>query len=238
LPYCSQCGVEVDENVLSCPLCQTPIQMIDEQGFPKSPYPEKAAGSPPLPPLTLGEKMGIARTITTIGFLIPLLFVTAIDYFINKSVSWSAIVDISLVGIWIITITCLFSWKKPYLLSFLIHLDIVAFLFVLTLIMGGSQWMIRAGIPITIWSNVIIWLTLYIIRRIRKKGTLVAGVILLSIGLLCGAIDLTLVITMKGVLKLGWSLIVISVMLPTAVLLFYLQSARFTHSTFRRFFHF
>ena len=238
MPYCSRCGVEVDEIVLNCPLCQTPVQKINDQGLPQHPYPEKAAGSPPLPPLSLGEKMGIARTITTIGFLIPLLFVTAIDYFMNMSITWSAIVDTSLLGIWIITITCLFSWKKPYFLSFFIHLDLVVFLFVLTLIVGGSHWMVRVGIPITICSSIIVWFTLYIIRRIRKKGALVAGVILLAIAMLCGAIDLILGIQREGIPKLGWSLIVFSVLIPTAALLFYLQSARFSHSTFRRFFHF
>jgi hypothetical protein len=236
VPYCSQCGVELDEIVSNCPLCQTPVQKIHD--LPKTPYPEKAARPVGLPPLSPGEKMGIARTITTIGFLIPLLFITAIDYFVNKAITWSAIADLSLVGIWLITITCLFSWKNPYLLSSIIHLIIMLFLFLLTLLIGGSSWMIITGIPITLWSWIIILLTLYVIRRLSRNGAYVAGVILLAIGFLCAAIDLTLEVQLGEGFKPGWSLIVLSVMFPTAVLLFYLQSARFRHSTLRRFFHF
>ena len=32
MPYCSRCGVEVDDYTDFCPLCEAPIQRLDENG--------------------------------------------------------------------------------------------------------------------------------------------------------------------------------------------------------------
>ena len=153
MPYCSQCGVEVDDNVEKCPLCQTPIQKILPEGGPVGPYPEKPAGSPPVPPLTIKEKMAIARTITTMGILIPLLFVTAVDYFINRRVTWSLYVTASLTAAWFAALVSLFSWKRPYSLNGLLHLDVLVFLYALGHLAGEGRWFFPVGLPIVAGSG-------------------------------------------------------------------------------------
>ena len=238
MPYCSQCGVEVDDRVEKCPLCQTPIQRILPEGSTYGPYPEKTAGSPPVPPLNMREKMAIARTIMTMGILIPLLFVMAIDYFINRQISWSAYVSVSLAGAWLIALISLFSWRHPYILNGLIHADVMAVLFILGRLGGESPWFLPVGLPIVVASGLFTSLSLNRIGRMKEKGANVAAVILLIIASLCVVVDLSLGLYLKGDMRLGWSLVVLSVMLPTALLLFYVQSPRFSHSKLRRFLHF
>lgn len=237
MPYCSQCGVEVDDSVETCPLCQTPIQRLDESGLPRKPYPESVAGSPPVPPLTMGEKMAISRTITTIGFLIPLLFITAIDVFINRRITWSAIVNDALLGTLMVVLMCLFAWRRPYFLTFLIHLVMSAFLLILSFLVESGSWIWQVGLPLSGISFLLVFLCLWVVRRFRRRGPNVAGTILIALALFCGAIDLILVFYYDAQTKMGWSFIAASVLLPTAALLFYIQTPRFAHSRFRRFFH-
>ncbi|MDC7224356.1 MAG: hypothetical protein PQJ60_11485 [Spirochaetales bacterium] len=237
MPYCSQCGVEVDEDVERCPLCQTPIQKILPEEK-KSPYPPEPAGSPPIPPLTMGEKMAIARIITTMGILIPLLFVTAIDYFITRRISWSSYVIVSLVGAWFIALISLFSWKKPQFLTGLVHLDILGILWVIGILSNSRNWFLPVALPIVACSTVLVTGAVHLIRRMKDKGANVAGVIILAVAFLCAAIDMVLENYVHNHFRFGWSLIVFSVMFPTALLLFYVQSPRFSNSRLRRFLHF
>jgi hypothetical protein len=238
MPYCSQCGVEVDDNVDFCPLCRLPIQKFPAPADEGRPYPDKPAGSPPVPPLTLDEKMAISRTVSTIGILIPLLFVTAVDFFINRRITWSSYVIASLTGAWFITLVSLFFWKHPYILAWLIHGDILAFLFVVGRLMGRPAWFLPVALPLTAGSALFATLAIGWIVRLRRKGTNVAAVILLAIAFLCATIDFVLGTYLKDKNGLGWSLIVFSVLVPTVLLLFYIQSPRFSHSKLRKMFHF
>ena len=56
MPYCSRCGVEVDEGVPACPLCRAPIQRLDEgEARPGlKPWPEHVVPDE-LPPLSAKE---------------------------------------------------------------------------------------------------------------------------------------------------------------------------------------
>jgi len=238
MPYCSQCGVEVDEAVDFCPLCRTPIQKILPPEEKKGPYPERPAASSPVPPMTMEEKTAMARAITTIGILIPLLFVTTIDFFINRGITWSAYVIASLTAAWFITLVSLFSWKHPFILGWLIHGDLLIFLFALGRLMGYPRWFVPVALPITASSALIVTLAIDRILRLKERGANVAGLILLALALLCGAVDFFLGLYLRQESGLGWSLIVLSVLLPTALLLFYVQSPRFSHSRLRKVFHF
>jgi len=44
MPYCSKCGVEVDDGIEKCPLCDLPIQYFqedDKKKIIKKVYPER-----------------------------------------------------------------------------------------------------------------------------------------------------------------------------------------------------
>lgn len=236
MPYCSQCGVEVHPNTENCPLCEAPIQKLFEDKHPERNYPEEAAASSPLPPLSLREKLRIARGISVIVFLIPILFSTTIDFFINRGISWSAYVISSLVGVLLITLSALFLPKRSGLVNMLTHLIALAVCCMLNVLTGFHYpWSLQLALPILSTS----WLiTQGIIKVARqRKGHLLAAAILLGLGLLCLVVDMVINLMAGQSPLLGWSLIVISALIPTSLLLLYLYSARFRKSKFRRFIH-
>lgn len=124
------------------------------------------------------------------------------------------------------------------MLTSLIHIDLFVFLSALSLLLGHTSWLLPVALPILVSSGLIISSIVFIVRGIKKKGSNVAGVILMGIACLCVLIDLALVLHLETFHRLSWSLIVLSVLLPTAALLFYLQTARFRHSNIRRILHF
>jgi len=236
MPYCSQCGVEVHPNTEKCPLCEAPIQKFFEDKHPERNYPEEAAPTAPLPPLSMREKLRIARGISVIVFLIPILFSTTIDFFINRGMTWSAYVISSLVGVLLITLTALFFPKRSGLVNLLTHSIALLVCSMLNVLTGFHYpWSIQLALPILFSS----WLITQGILEVAKqrKGHLLSAAILLGLGLLCLVVDLVISLMAGNSPILGWSLIVISALVPTSLLLLYLYSARFRESKFRRFFH-
>ena len=43
MTYCSRCGVEVEERAQVCPLCEAPIQRLDEPREDPARYPDIVA---------------------------------------------------------------------------------------------------------------------------------------------------------------------------------------------------
>jgi hypothetical protein len=233
MPYCSQCGVEVHENTEDCPLCQAPIQKGPLQEHPERNYPDQASAYTKLPPLTLRERLRLAREISVILFLIPILFSISIDLFMNRHISWSAYVILALVGALLITIVPLFLPQKKGWVNLLIHLILSGVCLGLNGLTGWDfAWSLTLALPILLTSWLIIQGILWL-RRFRH-GPILAASILVGIGLLCLVVDATLRSAFSQYMQFGWSLIVISALAPTALLLLYLYRKK---SRLRRFFH-
>lgn len=236
MPYCSQCGVEVHLKTEKCPLCEAPIQKLFEDPHPERNYPEEAAPTSPLPPLSMREKLRIARGISVIVFLIPILFSTTIDFFINKGITWSAYVITSLIGVLLITLTALFLPRRNGLVNLLTHIITLIVCCMLNVLTGLQYpWALHLALPILFSS----WIITQSILKVAKqrKGHLLASAILLGLGLLCLVIDFVINLMAGHSSLLGWSLIVISALIPTSLLLLYLYSTQFRKSKFRRFIH-
>jgi len=203
---------------------------------PERNYPDQAADTAKLPPLTLREKLRVARGISTIVFLIPILFTTTIDFFISGRITWSSYVIVSLVGILGITLSALFFPKRNGLVNLLTHLILIGVTLFLNRFTGiGHLWSLSLALPIITGSWII---TQGIIKVSKlKKGNLLAASILVGIGLLCMVVDFSINKAFGVDRILGWSLIVLSAVTPTALLLLYLYSAKFRKSKFRRFMH-
>ncbi|MDA3850572.1 MAG: hypothetical protein PF447_04805 [Spirochaetaceae bacterium] len=236
MAYCSQCGVEVEDETRHCPLCQAPIQHLQKLDHPERHYPDKASPSASVAPMNLREKLRLARGISIIVFLIPMFFSWAIDLFINRSTTWSSFVIIALAGILMITLVTLFFPKRGWLINLLSHVILILLCFFLNLVTGlTNPWSITIALPIFGSS----WLLTQGILSVAKfkKGNLLAAAILLGTGLLCLAVDAILFWALRAAVSYGWSLIVISAVVPTALLLLYLYSTKFRKSKFHRFFH-
>lgn len=237
MPYCSLCGVEVDDSAVKCPLCRAPIQQFPDAEHPDRRYPETASPVPHGISRSLIDRLRLARVITSFGFLIPVFILVSIDLFLNRTLTWSQFAGGSLLLLWIWTLSVLFFPRNPWIITW-ISAGVV-FLFLLFL--DGSDrklsWSLFPGGPISAAAGVVATVSIVLTKISRRKGINIAGIIILAVCVLAVCVDMVVRYFLIGRWGLGWSLVVLGAGFPVAVLLFYLHIALGRESRLKRLFH-
>jgi hypothetical protein len=82
MPYCSRCGVEVEARAEVCPLCEAPIQRVDE---PKA----EAPRYPRIMEVPARQVRSLVWMVATVIVVSAALTILALDLFLNQRFSWS-----------------------------------------------------------------------------------------------------------------------------------------------------
>jgi hypothetical protein len=210
MPYCSKCGVEVEKGVEKCPLCQLPINGVEEDSPPPKKYPDVPVKHPEKTPLTPRQKRIRAWEIIGASLLIPFLIVVFTDLIVNETVSWARYPMIALLLTWMLTTFPLVFTKRPFviitgeLLSVLIFLVLVDYLHDWTV-----DWFYKLALPnlavlILISSAVVILST-----QAKRKGANIAAFILFGVGALNLGLDMIIMSTLRQQVSITWSLFVL-----------------------------
>jgi hypothetical protein len=237
MPYCSLCGVEVDEPTVKCPLCRAPIQKFADAEHPDRRYPVTAAPSPHGVPKSLIDRLRLARVITSFGFLIPVFILVSIDLFLNRSLTWSRFAGGSLLLLWVWTLSVLFFSRNPWILTWISASVTSLFLLFLDGNDGTLTWSLFPGSPIPLAAGLVATAAIVLIKKSKRKGINIAGIIILAVCFFSVCVDMVIRYFLIGRWGLGWSLIVLGSGFPVAVLLFYLHIALGRESKLKRFFH-
>ena len=235
MPYCSRCGVEVNDQITKCPLCHSPIQRFYEEPQPGREFPSDQL-NPATPRLSPKEKIRIAFSMTSFGILIPLMITLSVDIFLTGKISWSIYPIIGLVGSWLLTIVPI---TKPSKSNWIIWSETVVLWGIfaaLALFTDLSFRVFQLSFPIILAGAFISQTIVFLSRRTAKKGGNIAGFILLGIGTFCGVTDITISGSLMGEQGIGWSLIVIAALLPVSCMLLYLHYRK-KRSKLAKFFH-
>lgn len=235
MPFCSRCGVEVDSAVEKCPLCEAPIQKLPMENG--SPWPSEELGSSPIPPMSRDERKALARTITTLGFLIPVSIVITVDWFVNRGLSWSLYVLASLTAAWLWALIPLIFNRKPYLLITSITGVAIIAAAVISILAGDSDWLLPIGAPILISAGLLSAGVTAMAMASGRKGGNLAGWILLALAIQSMIIDILVSFWIGGSWRPGWSIIVVSTLIPISALLLYLHFIPSRQRKLRRYFH-
>lgn len=100
MPYCPRCGVEVEDRMEHCPLCETAIpQGVRNQDKAPAPYPEDI-----VPPRKMYKRLSekqlhwfVLSLIILLG-LLPVLIISAIDLLNNGRFTWSYYAIVGILG--------------------------------------------------------------------------------------------------------------------------------------------
>ena len=235
MPYCSRCGVEVDAQIKTCPLCAAPIQRLPMDDG--SPWPVDEAPVPVPPPMNTDERKGLARTITTLGFLIPVSVVLTVDWFVTRSLDWSLYALSGLGAAWLWAIFPLALNRRPYALILAETAVGAALEIAIGVLAGKTGWLMPIGIPIIAAAGFLTAGVTTMARRSPALGGNLAGWILLAIAILALATDMLVEAWLGGTWRPGWSIIAASTTVPIAVLLLYLHYRPSKRTRLRRYFH-
>ena len=197
--YCANCGVKLADTEKRCPLCGT------EAYHPDIERPEVA----PLYPQDFVPKRELSKAtihiIILTLFLIPILVTLYSDFYITRTITWSAYVVFSLSIVYVIFILP-FWFKKPSPAVFvpIDFLVIELFLHYVNYVTGGD-WFLSFAFPVVTYLGLIVTATCVLIYYLKKGHLYVIGGFFVALGLFMDLIELFIMITFKLDFD-GWSL--------------------------------
>ena len=236
MPYCTRCGVEVNEEAKKCPLCNSPIQQFNTDPAPGREYPEDTLNSA-APRLTPKERVRLSVFMTSFGIMIPLLITLAADIAVNRRITWSVYPLIGLTSSWLLTILPLIKQKNSTAIiwgEFFILMTTFAALSTFT---PSSDKVMNLGSPIVFFGALVTQGVVSVSSRTARKGSNTAGFILIGIGVFCALTDILLSISLSNSLQMSWSLIVLAALAPVSGMLLYLHYRKKKRIGLSRYFH-
>jgi hypothetical protein len=213
MPYCSRCGVEVETRAETCPLCDAPIQRLDEPHAEAPRYPQVAA-SP-------GRHVRyLVWMVSTAALLSAALTLVALDLVLARGVTWSVYPLTGAGVLWLfITLVVIFA-RRPIFIMVGQAAATAGFLFAIDLLDGHLEWFLPLALPIVAvvtGASVLVWL---VARLSRRAPAMIAAAVLF--GCAAGSVALDLGISAHfGVMHLSWSFIVLGAVVPPMVFLLY-----------------
>jgi hypothetical protein len=222
MPFCPQCGVEVDAGKKACPLCNMAIPEIgkDKDGAfdtiqsLRFPAPENVYTGKMI---DIKKKTFYALTV----FLILHLGFLFFWHLYQQSAGLGTLYITTVVAsLWIYLFIFFGFIKNKKAMIFSLIANTIFFTFLLD-IFNGLYWFISIFVPATILGSVILIITMIIIRYMKKHS--VNLVFIVSLALALFSIGLECIISLKeaGRIVVSWSLLLAGEIIFLALLLLF-----------------
>jgi hypothetical protein len=224
MPYCPRCGVEVDDGVEACRLCDAPIPSSDDIPPLADAWGEAARRYPSVPegtvrPTTRQLRLSIWATLSAI-FLISLLVVLVANLvWTGGRITWSGYALGSIGLAWGISTVILVIFRPPWLVVLCTYPLVVAFLALVDLLDGSTGWLLPIGLPIVTSVMLSVELSTILWSTWKDRGANQLAILLVLLALSCLLVDLVTA-SAAGRSGLTWSFVVLGVIVPLSGFLF------------------
>lgn len=216
MSYCVNCGVELEQSIRRCPLCNTPVlnpNQVPDPSIP-APFPDKR-----------GEVGRVKKTDQAI-LISVLIICTALgcgllNLLVYKDSWWSLYVIGVCAVLWVFFTPAMIYQKLPFTL--MIFFDGAAVACYCALIAFRFQewsWYIEIAVPIIASAVLLIIGIGYLIRHITKSILMIAMMVVLGISIFCVVINLCIYHFMHNGWAISWASIVLTCGIIIAVTLF------------------
>ena len=219
MSYCINCGVELDEDFSSCPLCGF--------GTGKAYIKEKRDYSEHFPSdIILLHKKETRTHIWELSGIISfsgVVVCTIVDLVINKSLSWSLYADTSILASWICLTLILLAFRIYFLIIPGLLITILTMLFLFNLYSPPVNWFYGIALPITIalFAAVSIVIVLYKVAHFKGFNILAFAFFVLSGFCIVSEVFIDKYLSKK--VDIRWSAIVAVSILPIALVLLFVH---------------
>lgn len=214
MPYCPACGVEVDNGILSCPLCSTGIPAINSVSS------EAEIHYPHQEPKTRNLKKirSIAWTILTVLNVTAFFIVMTVNLVLTGDLSWAGYAMSGIAAEWLLSSLLMFLIHRPALIVAGFSVIITGLTVLIDIIDGYLDWFLVLALPIIGMVAAMATLAIILGRMLDHPGLSLYGYYLIIIAMFCAGLDL-LISAFTGAASMSWSLIVAASILPIATLL-------------------
>jgi hypothetical protein len=219
MSYCTNCGVELDEDLSSCPLCGFTIgnANITETRDQSEYYPSD---------IILLHKRETRRHIWELSGIISfsgIAVCTIVDLVIHKSLSWSLFADTSIIASWICITLILLAFKKYFIIIPGLLITILTMLFLFDLFSPPVNWFYGIGLPVTLALFVAVSIIILLWKVAHFRGFNILAIAFLVLSGFCIVSEVFIDKYLSNVVDIRWSAIVAVSILPIALVLLFVH---------------
>jgi hypothetical protein len=219
MSYCTNCGVELDESLTTCPLCGfTPGEKnISEKEEQSEYYPSD---------IIILHKKETRKHIWELSGIISFSAITVctiVDLVIHKSLSWSLFADTSVLASWICLTLILLAFRKYFIIIPGLLITILAMLFIFNLILPPINWFYGIGLPITIALFIAVSIVIFLWKVANFKGFNILAIAFFVLSGFCIVSEIVIDNYLLGKVDIRWSAIVSVSILPIALVLLFVH---------------
>jgi len=208
MPYCVNCGVELNSSTKRCPLCGVevvlPAALLEPATRSSSSLPQQrdAVAS------AFDKKLWIQ--VVSMLLAIPALTCVVINAVFGEGITWSLYVVASLATAWVWCVSP-FLFRRN-IVPLWIAIDATAFLgllYVIDHLWSTGGWFLPLALPITLCLDSLLLLVVMLARRRVIRGLHVVAAALIAFGLFCMVVEGAVDLYVTNALTLQWSLLVL-----------------------------
>ncbi|MBN2735761.1 MAG: hypothetical protein JXR70_02190 [Spirochaetales bacterium] len=222
MPYCSRCGVELDNDVSKCPLCETPVQILSDRIPPIKKYPDQPVHDPDSLKLSGKQLRLFIWEILTVSLMLPALVVFFTDLVTGLNITWARYPILALLMVWGLASFPILFYKIPVILVFSEVIVLNIFLWAIDFFIdGAADWYFLIALPILILATLVVGSVVLASVLSQKKGANIAGFCLIGIGFLGLGLDMIIESGLYNRFQTTWSVYVLIPSLSLAAVLLY-----------------
>ncbi len=216
MAYCPKCGVEVDDTVKSCPLCQFPIPDIhafdEERAYKDDETPEILRKYPQAYNIYQDYRLKVKNQIffaVLIVFVSAIVIMSMIKFFYPVSEPILRVVLVITISL-VFYVFFLFGYLRPLLNITGLFLTTLYLSYALAKLSGGQVWFLDYALPLNIlvYVNVISAYYMYKKSKNKRHFGFFPTFIILTIAIICVGVDAVVSMNIQGAIRLSWSIIV------------------------------
>lgn len=233
MPYCVNCGVELDETEHCCPLCQTRVY-----------HPERLGSSGGAPPFPTRRELVPPVSKLELALLLTVLYLSAavscglLNLLLGRGVFWSLYVMAALAMLWIWTVLPLIFRRMHPLSRLLLDLGAVAvYVYCVALELDGQHWFWGLALPVILLAGGVL-LALGLCLDGGKRSVLSTIILfILALGLFLLGVELLIDRWIQGRFSPSWSLVVAAICVSLSIPLTVIRHVPSLREAARRMFH-
>jgi hypothetical protein len=216
---CSNCGVELDEDVTICPLCGK------TSGKENSAELKDQPGEYPSDIISLHRKetrrhiWELSGIITFSGIAVC----SIVDLVIEKRLSWALFADTSLLATWICLTLVLMTYKRSLVIIPGVLITILSMLFLFDYFSEPVNWFYKLGLPITIAFFLFITITYILWHFAHFRGFNILAFAFIVLSGFCIVTEMFIDKYLYGKVSIRWSAIVAVSILPIVLVLLFIH---------------
>lgn len=217
---CKSCGVELEADMLHCPLCH---EVMETSGNESKPLYHPQENSLYNGPNINRQQKKIIWEIISITLFSASTATVAIDLLMNNRITWSEYP--AAISLTIFAYVSLFTfWHNKTMIqmtgSFILS---SLFIIIIDALASSMNWSLSLGIPMLLSANIITIAMIIAVRMSKHKGINLIAYGFLGAMLLCLCIDGIMSYHETTAIEISWSVIVSGSIMPVIFVLFFMH---------------